>query len=351
MRSCKNSLLKTLLTASLMVGSLLGTEYAMAASDSPTLKLVKDRGALNCTAHNGDYPGFAEIGKDGKWKGLDADLCRAVTVAIFGDITKVNFKPISWAQRWPALRNGDVDVIIKLSGGTLTRNAAMGFEFSRPYYLGSARVMVRKELGVKSVKELDGATICVDAGISQQKQMEDYTRKLGIKVKMMAIDDPGQLRNTIYTGGCDGYVQFEPAVAIMRALAPKPDEFVMLPDRIALEPEVAIVRDNDDKWLDVINWTLSALWFAEEKGITSKNVDQIKANPPDPQVAKFLGVTKGVGDSLGLSDNWAYNVIKQVGNYGEIWDRNLGKDSPYKIDRGLNALWDHGGVHYPMVFD
>src|SRR5699024_11062706 len=334
-----------------ILASLLAIAMQPAFADSPTLAKVKDRGVLNCTSHNGNYPGFAELDDEGRWHGLDIALCRAVATAIFGDPDAVNFEPISWAQRWPALRTGEVDLVIKASGCTLGRDTELDFQCSRPYYLGTTKIMFHKDLGISKMAEADGAIVCVPAGTHMQRPVGRYANQLGIAVTVKPIDDPSQMRQTYYSGACHAFAQWGPIVAITRSLAPDPDKSVILPDVLAVEPEAAYVRKNDDEWLDVVNWTLNALWFAEKNGITSDNVDDIRADPPSSQIAKFLGVTSGVGDGLGLSDDWAYNVIKKVGNYAEIWDRTVGKDSPYKIKRGVNALWSDGGVHYSWVFD
>lgn len=321
------------------------------AAGGKTLEAVKARGTLNCTGHDGSYLGFAEVDDKGNWKGLDIDLCRAVTTAVLGDPAKLKIVPISWAQRWPSLQSGDIDIIIKASGGTLSRDTELGLQFSNSYYLGTTKVMAHKELNVASLKDADGGSICIPAGTSQEQQVAGYTAKLGIKLEPVLIEKTEELEQAYFSGRCDMYVQWGPVLAIARKAKGKVEDHVILPDVLDVEPEVMIVRQGDDNWVDIANWTLSALLFAEQSGITSKNVDELKANPTSPQIGKFLGATPGVGTGLGLSDDWAYNVIKNVGNYGEIFDRNLGKDSPYQMDRELTNLWNNGGVLFPLVFD
>jgi len=321
------------------------------AAGGKTLDTVKARGMLNCTGHDGSYLGFAEVDDKGNWKGMDIDLCKAVATAVFGDPAKLKIVPISWAQRWPSLQSGDVDIIIKASGGTLSRNTELGLQFSSSYYLGTTKVMAHKELNLKSLKDANGGTICIPAGTSQEQQVAAYAQKLGIKLEPVVIEKTEELEQAYFSGRCDLYAQWGPVLAIARAAKGKVEDHVILPDVLAVEPEVMIVRQGDDNWLNIANWTLTALIFAEQEGINSKNVDEIKAKPTSPQVAKFLGVTPGMGKGLGLPDDWAYNVIKKVGNYGEIFDRDLGKDSPYKMDRELTNLWNKGGVLFPLVID
>ena len=321
------------------------------AAGGKTLETIKSRGTLLCTGHDGSYLGFAEVDDKGNWKGMDIDLCRAMATAIFGNPGAVKIIPISWAQRWPALQSGDIDIVIKASGGTLSRNAELNLQFSMSYYLGTTKVMAHKKLDLKSLKDANGGTICIPAGTTQEQQVAAYTAKLGIKLEPVLIEKTEELEQAYFSGRCDLYAQWGPVLAIARAAKGKVDEHVILPDVLAVEPEVFVMRQGDDNWVNVANWMLTALLFAEQEGITSKNVDQIKAKPTSPQVAKFLGVTPGMGKGLGLSDDWAYNVIKKVGNYSEIFDRDLGKDSPYKMDRDLTALWNANGVLFPLVID
>ena len=321
------------------------------AANGDTLKAVKERGNLLCTGHDGSYLGFAEVDDKGEWQGIDISLCRAVATAVFGDPSKLTIIPISWAQRWPALQSGEVDMVIKASGATLSRDTELGLQFSLSYYLGTTKIMAHKELGLTSLKDADGGTVCIPAGTTQQQQIASYGAKLGITLEPVLIEKTEELEQAYFSGRCDLYTQWGPTLAIARAAKGNPDEHVILPDVLAVEPEVIVMRPGDDNWVDIANWTLSALWFAEQEGITSANVDEIKANPPSPDVAKFLGVSPGMGTPLGLSDDWAYNVIKNNGNYAEIFNRTLGADSPYKMDREMTALWSDGGVLYPYVID
>ena len=321
------------------------------ANAGPTLKTVQDRGELLCTGHDGSYLGFAEVDGRGEWKGIDIELCRAVATAIFGDPARLTILPISWAQRWPALQSGEVDLVIKASGATLSRDTELGLQFSLSYYLGTTKVMAHRELGLETLADADGGTVCIPAGTTIQQQMSSYAAKLGITLEHVLIEKTEELEQAYFSGRCDLYAQWGPVVAIARAAKGNVDEHDILPDVLALEPEVIVMRPGDDNWIDVANWTLSALWFAEQEGITSENVDEIRDNPATPEIAKFLGVNPGMGTGLGLPDDWAYNVIKHVGNYAEIFDRSLGEGSPYKMDREMTALWSDGGVLYPYLID
>ncbi len=316
-----------------------------------TLETVKARGVLNCTGHDGSYLGFAEVDDRGNWKGIDIDLCRAVATAVLGDPSKVKILPISWAQRWPELQSGNVDIVIKASGGTLSRDTELGLQFSYSYYLGTTKVMAHKELNVASLKDADGGSICIPAGTTIEQQVAGYAARIGVTLEPVVIEKTEELEQAYFSKRCDLYAQWGPVVAIARAAKGEVDDHVILPDVLDVEPEVFIMRQGDDNWVDVANWTLSALLFAEQSGIDSSNVDDMKANPPSPQIAKFLGATPGVGKGLGLSDDWAYDVIRHLGNYAEIFERNLGADSPYRMDRELTNLWSNGGVLYPLVFD
>lgn len=332
-------------------GAMVLCGLAAHAETGDTLKAVQARGTLNCPGDIGSYLGFAEVDDKGVWKGLDIELCHAMAAAIFGDPAKSTIVPIDWAQRWPALQSGDIDIVIKASGGTLSRDTELGLQFSNSYYLGTTKVLAHKELGLTSLKDAEGGTICVPAATSTEQQVSAYLAAKGIKMEIVAIEKNEEVEAAFFSGRCDTYAQWGPVLGIAASQQKDPSAYVILPDVLANEPEVMIVRQGDDNWLDIANWTLSALLYAEQEGITSANVDEIKANPPSEGIAKFLGVSPGNGKGLGLPDDWAYQVIKQVGNYSEIFERSLGQGSPYKMPRDLTALWSNGGVLFPLVFD
>ena len=344
-------MLKTRLVTALAAGMLSLTVQSAFADGR--LQTVLERGSLLCSGHNGSFLGFAEVDDQGNWKGVDIDLCRALAAGLFGTSEgHLEIVPISWAQRWPALQSGDIDVVIKVSGWTQSRDTELNLAYSRPYFIGAFQAMARAELGAQSMANLDGGTICVAAGTSTERAAATYLETKGIDAELLTFENGDELRNSYFEGRCDGFVEWAPSLAAARVDAPDgADKHVILPDVIDLEAEGIIVPEGDPKWLDVQNWMLSSLWFAEANGITSENVDEIRANPPSSTIEKFLGVTPGYGARLGVPDDWAYNMIKEVGNFSEIYERNIGKDSPYGLPRGINALYSDGGVFFPMIID
>ena len=319
---------------------------------SKTLDAVKARGSLLCTGHNGSFLGFAEVDDKGNWKGLDIDFCRTLAIAIFGTADKLKIVPLSWAQRFPSIQSGDVDVIIKATGWTMGRDTELGLQFSRPYLLGATQIMVHKELGLKDARGLEGATICVAGGTSTERLAANYLASLKVKHEFVTYEKTEELRSAYFAKRCDAFVGWGPNLAVTRSKGSKDaSRHVILPDVLAMEPELAAMRQGDDGWVDILNWLFSSLMLAELNGITAENVDQMKANPPNSTIGRLLGATPGIGKRLGLDDSWAYNVIKAMGNYAQIYDRNLGKASPYKLDRGINALYNKGGVLYPLILD
>ena len=274
-----------------------------------------------------------------------------MTTAIFGDPAKANIVPIDWAQRWPAVQSGDIDIVIRASGGTRSRDTELGLQFSMSYYLGTTKVMAHKELNFAALKDADGGSICVPASTSTERQVASYLDAKGIKMEIVAIEKNEEVEAAYFSGRCDTYAHWGPVLALAASQSDNPDGHVLLPDVLAVEPEVMIARQGDDNWVDVANWTLTALLYAEQEGITSANIDEIKANPPSAEVGKFVGATPGMGTGLGLPDDWACNVIKKVGNYAEVFERSLGQESPYKMPRDMTALWNAGGVLFPLVVD
>ncbi|WP_226623256.1 amino acid ABC transporter substrate-binding protein [Alloyangia pacifica] len=343
---------KGLIAAGIAAAAHLAFSTPVYAAESETLAAVQERGVLNCPGHNGSYLGLAEVDDKGEWKGFDIDLCRAVATAIFGTYEDhVNIVPLSWAQRWPALQSGEVDTIIKASGWTLGRDAELGFQFSNIYMLAPTKILVPKSLGAESVADLDGGAVCVPAGTSTERSVAEYLERVGIEMEFVTSEKTEESEAAFLSGRCDAFAQWDVQLAVLRLKSGKPDDYMILPDSIAAEPVGALVREGDDDWLDIINFTLTTLLAAEEAGVTSENVDEMKANPPAPGIGKMLGATPGYGERIGLSDDWGYNVIKVMGNYSEMFERNLGKESPYGLDRGVNALWQDGGVLWPILID
>lgn len=301
-----------------------------------TLQDVRAKGFVQVGVNGGVF-GFSMPDKKGVWKGLDVDTAKAIAAAVFGDANKVKFIPLTAVQRLPALQSKEIDVLCRNTTATLTRDTTNGLNFTHVNFYDGQGFLVSKKLGVKSARELDGATVCVLPGTTTELNAADYFRSNGMKWKPVVIEQTSELNKAFFAGRCDCLTSDSSQLAAQRSVAPNPDDYVLLPEIISKEPLAPVVRHGDDQWFDIVNWTVMALIQAEELGITSKNVDE-KLKSKDPRVKRFLGVTPGLGKALGLDDKWAYNIIKQVGNYGEIFERNVGPNTPLKLDRGLNAL-------------
>jgi general L-amino acid transport system substrate-binding protein len=312
------------------------------------LDAVKSRGQLICGVGLGTA-GFMMPDSQGKWTGLDVDICRAVAAALLGDATKVKYVPLTSQQRFTALQSGEVDMLSNNTTVTLTRDTALGLDFTGVTYYDGQGFMVPKKLGVKSAKELNGATICVAPGTTTELNLADYFRANKMTFKPVVIEKVDEIRAAFFSGRCDVYTTDASALAATRvANVPAPltqDDFIILPEIISKEPLGPVVRHGDNQFADIVRWTQYAMIEAEEYGITSKNVDEMLKSD-NPAIKRILGVTPGMGKALGVDEKWVYNIIKQVGNYGECFDRNVGAGSPLKIDRGLNKLWTQGGLQY-----
>lgn len=323
-----------------------------ASAASPTVEAIQERGTLLCSGHNGSYFGFVEVNDKNEWKGLDIDLCRALTTAILGDPNKAQIIPLSWAQRFPALQSGDVDIIIKATGWTMGRDTELGLQFSLPYFFGGTQLMAHGDLGITEAKDLEGGTICVEAGTTIERIVADYLKTLSVEHTMVSYEKAAELRSAYLANRCDAFAGWGPNLAVLRATEiDNPDAHIILNDQLSSEPIAAAMRQGDEDFVDVANWMLAALLLAEEHGVTKANVEEMAANPPNPTVARLLGSTPGIGERLGLRETWAREMIAAVGNFSEIYDRNLGEGSPYKLERGLNNLWSHGGVLYAPILD
>jgi general L-amino acid transport system substrate-binding protein len=323
--------------------------FALIGSASAgTLADVKAKGFVQVGV-NGDLFGFGKPDEKGVWKGLDVDTGRAIAVAVFGDANKVKFTPLTAVTRFTALQSGEIDVLCRNATRTLSRETALGLNFAQVNYYDGQGFLIPKSLGVKSAKELDGASVCVLPGTTTELNVADYFRANGMKMKPVVIENTAELAKTFFAGRCDCLTSDASQLAGTRAVAPNPDDYIILPEIISKEPLAPAVRHGDDQWYDIVNFSVLAMINAEELGITSKNVDQMLKSK-DPKVQRFLGVSPGNGKALGLDEKFAYNIIKQVGNYGEVFERNVGKNTPLKIERGLNALWTDGGLMYSPPF-
>ena len=334
---------KLFLALAVGLAAVLPAGHAMAGKD---LDAVRARGQLICGVAVGGVGGFMTVDSQGKWTGLNVDICRAVSAAIFGDSEKVKYVPLSGQQRFTALQAGEVDLLSNNSTWTLTRDTALGLDFVGITYYDGQGFMVPKKLGVKSARELNGASICVLTGSTSELNIADYFRTNKMTFKPVLFEDPDQSRAAVFSGRCDAYSGDQARLYATRvANAPNPDDYIVLPEIISKEPLGPVVRHGDNQFADVVRWAQYAMLEAEEYGITSKNVDEMLKSE-NPTIKRILGVTPGMGKALGVDEKWVYNIVKQVGNYGESFDRNVGPGSPLKVERGQNKLWTQGGLQY-----
>jgi general L-amino acid transport system substrate-binding protein len=326
-----------------VVVALSGVAFA-----GPTLDNVKAKGFVQVGV-NGELFGFGKPDEKGVWRGLDVDTGRAIAAAVFGDANKIKFIPLTAVQRFTGLQSGEVDVLCRNATQTLGRDTELGLDFAQVNYYDGQGFLVPKKMNIKRAKDLDGATVCVLPGTTTELNVADYFRENKMKMKPVVIESNAELAKAFFAGRCDVLTSDASQLAGTRAVAPRPDDYIILPDIISKEPLAPAVRHGDNQWKDIVNYAVLAMIEAEELGITSKNVDeQLKST--SPRVQRFLGVTPGNGKALGLNEKWAYNIIKQVGNYGEIFERSVGKNTPLKLERGLNALWKNDGLMYSPPF-
>lgn len=332
-----------LLSATVALTAML----ASGAQAAETLDAVKAEGMLKCGVSTG-LPGFSAPDENGNWQGLDVDVCRGVAAAIFNDPSKVQFVPLNAKERFTALQSGEIDVLSRNTTWTSSRDTALGLNFTGVTYYDGIGFMVDKSLGLDSALQLGGASICVQSGTTTELNVADYFRANDMAFEPVVFDTSDQTARGFEAGRCDVLTSDTSQLYSLRIKLSDPASAEVLPEVISKEPLGPVVRQGDEQWFDIVKWTLFAMFNAEELGVTSENVDEMKANPPNPKVARLLGVNSDFGESMGLSSDWAYNIIKQVGNYGEIFARNVGEDSALDIERGLNALWVDGGLHYGM---
>jgi general L-amino acid transport system substrate-binding protein len=296
-------------------------------------------------------PGFSNPDSNNNWTGMDVDFCRAVAAAIFNDPTKVKFTPLSAKERFTALQSGEIDVLSRNSTWTMSRDTSLGLKFAGVMYYDGQGFMVRKSLGVDSALKLDGATVCTNTGTTTELNLADYFKANNMKYQVVAIEDSNQVRQAYDEGRCDIFTTDQSGLYAERLSLKNPEEHIVLPEIISKEPLGPVVRQGDDAWFNVIKWTYYALLNAEELGITQANVEEMKASP-NPEIKRVLGVKNddgsaaGFGPGIGLDEEWIVNIVKATGNYGEIFERNVGANTPLKIARGKNALWRDGGLQY-----
>jgi len=316
----------------------------LTAVNATTLDDVKKKGFVQCGVSQG-LKGFSSPDDKGNWTGLDVDLCRAIAAAIFGDPDKVKFTPVSAKERFTALQSGEIDVLSRNTTWTLSRDTALGFDFRAVTYYDGQGFMVRESSGIKSAKELDGATVCVLLGTSTSLTLADYFRSNNMKYEPISFEKDDEVVAAYESGRCDTYTTDVSGLYANRLTLKNPGDHIILPEIISKEPLGAVVRHGDNQWGDTVSWALFAMINAEELKIDSKNVAGMRESD-NPEIRRLLGTEGKFGEGMGLSDDWALNIISKVGNYAEVFDRNVGKGSPLGIPRGLNALWNQGGIQY-----
>jgi general L-amino acid transport system substrate-binding protein len=332
----------------------LGVSSAIAGSHGSTLDIVKERGFLKCGSNTG-LAGFGNPNDDGVWEGIDVDVCRAVAAAIFGDASKVEYVPLTTKVRFTVLQSGEVDMLSRNTTWTLQRDVELGLEFVGVNYYDGQGFMVPASLGVSSATELDGASVCIQVGTTTEMNLADYFAGNGMSYEAVPVETNSEADAAYTAGRCDVYTTDASGLYASRAGYPDPSAHVVMPEIISKEPLGPSVRHGDSAWADIVRWSLNAMIIGEELGITSANVDEMKSSK-NPEVLRLLGVNQvgdtgaGYGQWLNLSDDWAYNIIQQVGNYSESFEKHIGPNTPINIQRGLNALYKDGGILYAPPF-
>ena len=332
----KKALLSVLLGSAMAVGAT--------AAGAATLDDVKAKGAVQCGVSQG-LPGFSNPDDQGNWTGLDVDFCNAVSAAIFGDASGAKFSPLSAKERFTALQSGEIDVLPRNTTWTMTRDTALGLNFAGVNYYDGQGFMIRKSLGVSSALELSGASVCTNTGTTTELNVTDYFRSNNMELELVQFEKADEVVQAYDSGRCDVYTTDASGLYAQRLKLTNAADHVVLPEIISKEPLGPVVRQGDDQWFNINKWVLFAMVNAEEMGVTQANVDEMKSSN-NPSIRRLLGVEGSFGENIGLSNDWAYNVIKTVGNYGESFDRNVGPDTPLGIARGVNDLWSKGGLMY-----
>jgi len=334
-------------------GAILGLALAAALGSAPafagkTLDAVKQRGNVKCGVTTG-LAGFSAPDAKGHWSGLDADTCRALAAAVLGDADKVEFVPLNSQQRFAALQSGEVDILARNTTWNLTRDASLGFHFTTITYYDGQGFLVAKKFKVNSARQLKGATVCTQSGTTNEKNVADWSRAQNIPVKTLVFESFEASYKAFFAGRCQAFTTDASALAALRNKeAPNPDDYIVLPELISKEPLAPLVRRGDDEWFAIAKWVPNALIEAEEVGITQGNADKLKTDSKDPAQMRLLGTGDDMGKLLGLSRDWSFKAIKAVGNYGEMFERNVGAKSDLKLPRGVNRLWNQGGLLYAL---
>ena len=329
---------------SLVITLALAAGLSTNAATAQTLKTVKDRRLLSCGVSQG-LPGFSSPDDKGNWTGLDVDVCRAVAAAIFDDPTKIKFVPLSAKDRFTALQSGEIDVLSRNTTWTLSRDTSLGANFTGVTYYDGQGFMVKKSLKVNSALELNSASVCVQTGTTTEQNLADYFKGNNMKYEVIAFGTNDEAVKAYESGRCDVFTTDVSGLYADRLKLANPADHVVLPEIISKEPLGPMVRHGDDQWFDIVKWTLFAMVTAEELGVTQKNVDEM-AKSDKPEMKRVFGTDGNLGEQLGLTKDWVSRIVKAVGNYGEAFDRNVGSGSKLGIARGLNALWNKGGIQY-----
>ena len=324
------------------------TEKPAEQTGEGMLATVKARGKIVCGV-NQAVPGFGFLQKDGSFAGFDIDFCKALAAAVFGDASKVEYRPLNAKQRFTALQSGEIDVLIRNTTWTLTRDTELGANFAPTTFYDGQGITVRKDSGIKTLEDLQGASICVSSGTTTELNLADQMSANNIEYTPVVFETADETTSAYLDGRCDAYTTDKSGLVARMSMFPHPEDHMILDATLSKEPLGPVVRQGDDQWFDIVKWMVFATFQAEESGITSQNVDEMKG-ADDPSIKKLLGVEGDMGAKLGLDNDWAYNIIKQVGNYAEIYDRNLGPDTVFKLARGMNSSYKDGGLLYSPPF-
>lgn len=319
----------------------------MPAAAGPTVDTVKARDVLRCGVR-GSLGGFSNIDENGEWTGLDVDFCRAIAAAVLGDGKKVEFIPLNAAARFPALQASEIDVLIRNTTWTFSRDTTLGVDFPAPIYYDGQGFLGRRSLGAKSLRDLKpGVRICFTTSTTTEVNLINYAQSHGLSYTPVPFQSTDEAKAAFFTGRCELFTGDQSSLASIRTTeAPNPEDYIILSEVISKEPLGPVVRDGDPQWREIVQWVVFATLEAEEIGIDSSNVEALRAGTADPALKAMLGATPGIGKGLGLDDSWAFRVIRQVGNYGQIFERNVGVNTALALERGLNALWTEGGLMY-----
>lgn len=343
------SLVSFLVVAASLVLSACPGGGSGSGTEGKTLSAVQERDSLLCGVSTG-LAGFSNPDSSGNWAGLDVDICRAVAAAVLGDSEKVTYVPLTAKERFTALQSGEVDVLSRNTTWTITRDTSLGLSFAGVNYYDGAGFLVKKSKNVNRISQLNGATVCIQAGTTTELNLADHFLKNNLKYTPITFETSQQTKDGFVNGRCDALTSDTSQLASIRSTLADPSSAVILGEVISKEPLGPVVRQGDDQWFNINRWALYAMIAGEEFGITSANVDDVRNNTEDPEVKRMLGVEEGAGKDLGIDDNWAYNILSQVGNYGQSFERNVGAGSPLGLPRGVNALWTKGGLLYAMPF-